>query len=367
MKIIKILFKIFIISAIITAIVTAGIALYMKLYGKSVLQDTLSKLIGSDIKYESLSLNLKEYKVNFKGFTILDKINFDKDILNAERVALVLNKEKFNKEKKIAIEEIIIKKGVLNIERNRKGIFNLSYNTPKKTIGIGAVAYADTPQKSEKLYNFAKTIKKVTIENSIINFKDYFISREPFAIICNNVNLDVKCGQKPDPQTGSISTVIALDFKIQNRDYENSEVFFNANMAVYKNKVDMDTALQTEYIDLVRFLPYFEKYTPFSFTYGLFSSYTNFEIHNNIIRSLTTMTFHRLRLRVDRGKENTQFLEASVDRLVPYLTSGSGKIIFDFVMEGPVDNPHLGIGPRVKNAIGMVAIEELGKILQQMQ
>ena len=71
MKIIKILFKIFIISVIITAIVTAGIALYMKLYGKSVLQDTLSKLIGSDIKYESLSLNLKEYKVNFKGFTIM--------------------------------------------------------------------------------------------------------------------------------------------------------------------------------------------------------------------------------------------------------------------------------------------------------
>ncbi len=96
MKISRTLFKIFIISVIITAIITGGIALYMKLYGKSVLQDALGSLFGSEVKFESLSLVPNEFKVNFRGFTILDKIDFDKDILNAEKVTMTLNKEKFD-------------------------------------------------------------------------------------------------------------------------------------------------------------------------------------------------------------------------------------------------------------------------------
>ncbi len=79
------------------------------------------------------------------------------------------------------------------------------------------------------------------------------------------------------------------------------------------------------------------------------------------------MVFHKLNIAVDPSKENAQFLEASVNRLVPYLMSGAGEINFDFVIKGSAYNPEIGLGPQVKFAIGRVAIEELSNFIQQIQ
>jgi len=129
----------------------------------------------------------------------------------------------------------------------------------------------------------------------------------------------------------------------------------------------MNTTLDTSNVDLMQFLPYFESYTPFSFREGLFSSHTTFEMHNNMISSPTTMVFHKLSLLVGPGMENAQFFTTSVNKLVPYLTSGSGEIVFDFIINGPVQSPQANLGPRVKQAVGMAAMEELGRMLQQFK
>ena len=89
-------------------------------------------------------------------------------------------------------------------------------------------------------------------------------------------------------------------------------------------------------------------------------------MHENNIDSLTTMYFSNLYLVINTHDENAQFLQVSINRLAPYLRSGE-NLIFDFVMKGNVMNPQFGVGPRVKYAIGMVAIEEVSKILQQIQ
>jgi len=367
MRIIKTVFKIFVISVILVAIIIAGIALYMKFYGKSLLENALSNMLGSKVKFESVSLNLDKYTVNFRDFSILSEINFDENILNAEKCTLILNKERFEKEKKIAFEDIVIKKGVLNIERNKEGIFNISYNSPRKIDDRGAIAYAATPADSGGLYNFAQNVRKLTIKDSVINFKDYYVPQGPFTITCDNFNLDFTSGQESGSSSDPIPVKYTLSFRIPNTRYRDGEFLLSAGMDVYKHQVDTKMAVETKYIDLMQFLPYFESYTPFSFNTGLFSSSTNFRMHNNMIDSTTTMVFHKLNLIIDPGMENAKFLETSANRLVPYLMSGKGEIIFDFIIKGPVDNPRIGLGPRLKFAIGLVVIEELGNFIQQLQ
>ena len=86
-----------------------------------------------------------------------------------------------------------------------------------------------------------------------------------------------------------------------------------------------------------------------------------------MIDSPTTTVFHKLKLTIDPGMENAKFLETTANKLVRYLTSGKGEVAFDFVIKGPVDNPQAGLGPKVKFAMGMVVLEELGNIIQQLQ
>ena len=90
-------------------------------------------------------------------------------------------------------------------------------------------------------------------------------------------------------------------------------------------------------------------------------------IENGTVDALTTMTFTNLMLLVNPKKENAQFLETTVNKLVPYLMSGKGEIIFDFVINGPIDNPRVGMGPKVKYAVGMVAVDEFAEIMKQLQ
>ena len=65
--------------------------------------------------------------------------------------------------------------------------------------------------------------------------------------------------------------------------------------------------------------------------------------------------------------EGTTFLQVAVDKLKPYLMSGRGEVIFDFVIKGPVEKPSINIGPKVKYAIGFAVMDEIINQLQKMQ
>jgi hypothetical protein len=280
-----------------------------------------------------------------------------------------LNKEKFDTEKKIALDEVYIKRGVLNIERKTDGVLVLASLSPREAIEPSGGGLAHAAETSPcALYNLARSLRKVTIEDTTINFKDYHISpNKPFFAYCDRFNLNFTSGQEPVPTSGHIPVQFTLSFRIPRCRYGDGSVSMSANMAAYSDRVDVEAALETRYIDLMLFLPYFSRNTPYTFTDGLFSSSTSFRMHNNMIDSLTTVTFHKILLYINPGMENAQFLSASANKIAKYLTSSSGEILFDFVIQGPLSSPAIGLGPKVKFAIGLVVIEEIGKMMQQIQ
>lgn len=364
MEILRFLFKCFVICIVIAAVIVASISIYLTFFGKSTVEDIISKAIGSKIKYDNMSLDLNRGVVNFEGFTVLKDIDFEENLFSADRFVVSIDKERFDKDKTLVLEEIFIENGTLTIERNRQGVFNI-LPSGKEIFGSSTgKAYAADFTSDGNFYNLAKSFKSIEIKDSFITFKDYYISDNPVVLYCDKFNFEFRTSPLPGDSVGA---ACRANLNIPMREGVNGSAGFKSDMAIYPDRVDWEGVLETKHINLMLFLPYFDKYTPFYFNSGLFSSTTHVRVHNRVIDSPTVMLFNNLRLGVKPGNENAQFLQTAVNRLAPYLMSQQGDLYFDFAIKGAIEKPQAGLGPKVKYAIGMVALEELSKAMQQIQ
>jgi hypothetical protein len=186
---------------------------------------------------------------------------------------------------------------------------------------------------------------------------------KPYKIWCDKFFTDIN---STDPGSGYLATTVTAKLRLPQKQYGDGWAGIKASMAVYPNNTNMELSAETSNIDLRIFMPYFQRNTPFVFNSGRFSSKTDLRAHGGVVDSLTTMYFNNLNLSINRYDPNAQFLQVSINRLAPYLRSGQ-NLVFDFVMKGNASNPQFGVGPKVKFAIGMVVMEEVGKAIAAMQ
>ena len=366
MKIFRILFKTFIVLILISLILTAGVAVFVAYRWKPMVEQFLSDTLGVGIKFSGVAVNLEEYSLTVRDLKVLSGKGFERHTFFGERCTLMIDKNIFDEEQRIFVKEMIIERGVLNLERNSKGAWNIDRADFSKADYGRGTAYAARAGEDAPLYTFVNSIKKISIRDSQILFKDKHVPMGLFEMAFYDFDFEFDSEKEFESVYGYIPIKVEMDFTIENNQYRDSEIHLEANIAAYKGKTDMDAAITTSYIDLMQFLPYFDSYTPFSFQNGLFSSTTELSFKDNMIDSLTTMIFHKLKLLIDEGMENADFLKTSVNRLAPYLMS-RGEIVFDFVIKGPVDNLKAGIGPRVKYAMGIIAIEEFNKVIKTLR
>lgn len=357
--------KIIVILIISAIIVSATMFLLLSLFGKTALEKAISRAIGFNIGFKSISVDFERYVVNLNEFSVYKKGGFADRIFYAGRCVLTLDKKIFEKDKKAFIKELVIEKGVLNLIRNKNGGLNLACDHGQESIFGESLAHADTA--SAQFYDFSNNVKRIDIKNSSINFKDYHVPGGPFCVSFYNFNLGFRSGQTPPNRISPLNADCHFSFFIKNTAYNrDSSVFFSGRFAIYQDRSDIFATINTEYIDLMQFLPYFRAYTPFSFRSGLFSSNTRLQIINNIVNSPTVMVFHDLGILIDEKTKNAQFLTTSVNRVAPYLTSGGSDTVFDFVISGPVNDLKGDLGPTVKAAIGLIVTQEVGKAAQRI-
>ncbi|MFH1594568.1 MAG: DUF748 domain-containing protein [Candidatus Omnitrophota bacterium] len=343
------------------------VLLYLKIYGKNVLEKVLSSMLGTKVEFTGLTINPDRYALKFKGVKLPEKIDFkDRSIFSAKNFTVFLDKRELKEKRKIAIDEILIEEGVFTVERNRAGVLNISGLPGKKRSIQTGVAYANEPEPTG-LYSFASSIRKLIIKDSVIEFKDHFIYDVPFIVTCEDFSADITSMRKPLKKTGYIPIFCELSCTIPSDRYGKGEIAIDTDLSVYKYMYDADMTVTLRRVDLMRFFPYIEKYTPFSISDGLASSDTKFELRNNRINSITNVVFHRLRLVSEPGSRDGQFLQTSVSRLLPYLTSRQGEILFDFVIRGPANQPEVSLGPQVRSAMSSAVMGEVGSALQGLQ
>ncbi|MBL7070555.1 MAG: DUF748 domain-containing protein [Candidatus Omnitrophica bacterium] len=363
MRALKILLKTFAALIIVSALFAAGAAVLVKMRWKPTVERFLSDALGVGIKFEGAALNPKEYALTIRGLKILSGGEFERNTFYGERCTLMLDKDLYDEEERLFVKEVVIEGGELSLERNEKGRWNIERaELPEADFGPGA-AYAAESEGGAPLYTFVKSIKKVSIRDSGILFKDKYVPGGPFEMAFYDFDFKLDSEEEFESVYGYIPIKVEADFNIENSLNRDSKISVKGKIAAYPGSAAMDMTVIASYVDLMQFLPYFESYTPFSFNSGLFSSTTELSIRDNMIDCSTTMLFHKLNLLIDKGMENAQFLETSVNNLAPYLMS-RGEILFDFVVKGPVDNPKANVGPKVKSAMTALFMDGIGKALQ---
>lgn len=363
MRFIKILFG----AAAICSVIIAAIFLYVTFFGKDFIERSLSDFFGSRIKFKSVSLNLEKSAVSLGNFSIENELALEKKIFNAEVFTLKINKAAFEKEKKVIFDEITVERAVVNVERKPDGKISLILPVPpEKPKGQGASGEKDNGSK-DGLYNFVKTVRKVSIKNSIVRFWDYSVSSDPFLIRCERLSVEMASDPEAAKENGYIPVKIVTNFEVPNAPYPSGTVYLGVDMKVYKPFFETNIKFAGRDIDIDHIKPYLDLYTPFIFNKGSFSMDLDAAIASNNIDAFTTIVFHTLRVGINPRKQDSEFLETSVNRLMPYLTSSQGEVAFDFVIRGPLSNPTFGMGPKLKAAAGMAVRDEVAKYIQAIQ
>lgn len=369
MRFLKIVFKIFIVSAILAAVSIGSIAVYMRFYGAAHMKKALSELVGAQVEFKSVALNLNKAAASFRGITIANQLGFEKNVFNADTLTVGLNKEKLEKERKAVFDSIFLKGAKLYVIRNPAGVLNISLPNVKTAmlneplLSLESVAHAEEAGSKNPFYDLLKNIRNIRIEDSSIAFEDHFKMTKPYTIWCDKISAEII---SRETNTGYLATTLVGNLILPQMQGGNGWAGVKASMAVYPDVTNIELTAETRNIDLSIFLPYFQRNTPFYFRSGRFSSRTDFRMHGGSIDSLTTMNIYNMNLKINPYDPNAQFLHVSINRLAPYLMSGN-NIVFDFVMKGDIRNPQFGVGPKVKYAIGMVAMEEVAKVIGQIQ
>lgn len=372
MKKLKLLLKILGICVLLVATFFAAVYIYMRVFGNGILERTLSRAVGAPIKFKSIAFNMDKGSFDFSGFQMSDTIDLNKTLFEAEKFIVTIDREKREKENKFIIKEILIERGVITIDRTPLGAFELA--SPSTAAARPAPAAGNEP-KSQVIGSFlhmVKSVRKITIKDTSLTIRDYYIGqqyagREPLLITLDRISINLGTNDTAKAASGAALVDLDMNARVPRQKYGNGTITLRASMAVYADRTDMEMTLDLKNIDAMFLEPYFRRYSPFLLYGGVFRSSTRFNIHNNNIDSLTTVVFGNLNMDVDRNRESAQFMAVSVDRLAPYLMSGNNEITFDFVIEGPAGLPVFGLGPKVKFAIGMVALEEFSKAMQQLQ
>lgn len=351
------------------AIIIGSIAVYMRLYGDAHIKKTLSELVGTKVEFKSVAINLEKQAATFKGVSIASQVGFDKNIFDADTFTVILNKEKLETKKQFAFDSVYMKGAKLTIIRNGRGALNLvlpevkTARLKEPAFSFSAVAYADEAEPKNVFYALLKNFKSIRIEDSAITFEDHFKMAKPYKIWCNKFFADITA---QDTSAGYVAATVAANLRLPQKQYGEGWAGIKASMAVYPANTNVELSAETGNIDLRIFGPYLQRSTPFLFNSGRFGSRTDLRMHGGVVDSLTTMYFSNLSLAINQYDPNAQFLNVSINRLAPYLRSGE-NIVFDFVMNGDAKKPQFGIGPKVKYAVGMVVMEEVGKAIAAMQ
>jgi len=364
----KIILIVFLILVVAVIAVLGSSALYLKLFGKTLVENAISKAVGQKVTFEKFSIDLENNRIVFSDFKIPGRMAIGGvPFFKANSVTATIDGERFRKDRKIVLQVLVVDNGTLHLERNKSGMFNIAaLNGGEPGIFREEEAYAYEAFSNRTFYNMARQMEEIVIRNSTFEFSDSSLYGVPFVTTFDTFNFQLT--SKKTSSGDSIPVTCKFGFRIPAERYNRDGwLYIESSMAVYDYRIDVEATIQTEYIDVMKFLPYFQFYTPFKFNEGLFSSSTKFKMHSNYVDSLSTMVFHRLSLYVNPAEQNAQFLSTSANRLIPYLTSREGDIIFDWVAYGPTNNLQFNVGPRVKQAMGMIATEEIVKVLQSLQ
>ncbi|MFA6636879.1 MAG: DUF748 domain-containing protein [Candidatus Omnitrophota bacterium] len=129
--------------------------------------------------------------------------------------------------------------------------------------------------------------------------------------------------------------------------------------------ITLSSRIEPENVDIVRFKPYYEQYSPVEINGGRVSGTIVFDLHMGNIGSDNTLRVRGLEFSEKDTEYASRFWGTGITDVAKYLQLSSGETVFDFKIKGPIGNPRFYPGPNVTRAIQKMAVDKIGEFIRR--
>lgn len=338
-------------------------------------ETVIRKLLPDYVRVDKINFDLKNNKVVFTDFKILNPEDFStRYLLEIEEITCVYRIKGKNILDGLEILEPSFRRLTLNIERLADGKLNLE--EMKKYLEKKTEKETTVPQEAKKESVSSKIVGDKTLPDvfklpqdfSLKDGKVIFIDRLPYTKphMITFENIDAKLGLKLNNSYNALLYLTSAGSGNVNGD-KNEVVTWTISLNPTTPKLTMSNRFEVSNVDMIPFEPYYDKYSPFVFKTGRFSGTLIFDFDNGNIGSTNEVHLADVKFWIKKGYENAQFWETTVPDLVKYLTSSFGEIVFDFKIKGEMSNPKFYLGPISKQALTSMAIDKISSVISGQQ
>ena len=377
--------RIAIIAFVVVAIAAISIYVNRSLIFTSNLNTLTRKLLPSNIKLESLSLDSEHNRITVNELQILNPKGFRRTpfIMIPRAEITYTQRDKDDLLDGLTISGIMLFSPVIYLDRSKEGKTNIqqisenfSKDQKKKEFTLhykllAALSYLFSP--TDKTFNLNKIKAAAKKGNELIEVKP----------IIHLKNATFTFDDRYTQSKGYKTTVDEIDARIELKlkkdlrglDYIESEGggFINGRKDQILNWVitgdpkasslAASNTFNIQNVDLVHFRPYYDKYSPFTFESARASGKLNFSFSGGNINSLNELKLTAPGLEIKEDYPFKKLWAVSSKDLSKYFISQSGEIFFDFEIYGPTSQPKFSLGPKTKMALTRMVADKIADVL----
>lgn len=294
----------------------------------------LESILGKDFSVKEIKLNWGEVEaldISFRNLSGKEVFKTDSLILKADFMGLI--------RKEYVVSNLSLKNPYILLETDNKG--NLT-----------------NPFLQERAKGARKSIppvviKKIKIVNGSIDYIDGKVYRIPVLTRLKDIELESK--EITFPLNDSFSTYI-VTAKIPG---SQSSGILKSKGKIKLKTGDTDCRVELKRLDITMFKPYFQKKGDVNVTKGFLDLVMNIKIASRKIHAPGRIVLKNLEFEAGHGT-GKKFLSIPLYAIMKFLKNNNNQIVFNFVIEGDLDNPKFNIRESFLEKITLGLAEKLG-------
>jgi len=323
---------------IIIFIIIIGIAAFIWRY--RILQYSAEKLVRKSLPdyiiVEKMNFDFRGKKIVFGDLKILNPPGFyEKFLIEISELECRYKIKGGNIFSGVELLDPVFRKPILHIDRLPGGRTNLQEmsgflnkagqdkRVRQRTDGGGPGKSSDRAGDTvhASLSGIVKLPEEFNVKDGKVIFLDGMVRPGPYMITLDGIKSSLRL--KLD-STYTRALNIATTGSGFINGHPDQTIKWDTKLDPAAPELTMSNRFTVSGADVLAFLPYYDKYSPFLIRKGRFSGLLIFDFDNGSIGSTNEVVLSQLSFSVKKGYENAQFLETTVPDLVKYFTSKSG-------------------------------------------
>ena len=332
---------------IITRLIWAGVILLVLMrialpfVVRSVLQRSLSRMLGTTVQIKDVDLSLLRGAVWIQGLRIQGPEGFQthepiqlKELGVNVKIWSLLGKT-------LTIQRVAVKNPLLVLERNTEGEIGL-VRLIEQMSKEQAPPPKPTPSRAPAI-----RINSITVKNGKIVFMDHQADDQPLATAIYELNARMRNLRPATPESQMPTT-----YKLTGRllDKPGAKLNIEGKGDFLSNTLSMDAQLVLERLALVHFAPYYAG-SPLEIRNGFVSAETHAVCQHNVLNMPIQITFSEMDVVVRTRMAMRKVFGLPARLVLAFFTSPEGSVPITAHVSGNVRDPQFNLEQTISRAV----------------